>query len=429
MKNQKLLDEAELNQLQKDTFSFFLKEYNPEIGLLPDNTNENSPCSITSVGLALSAYPVGVERGFIERDEAVRRTLTTLRFFWESEQSKARDATGYKGFFYHFLDMKTGKRVWRSELSTIDTAIFLAGALAAGTYFDRDDKNEKKIRDLADALYARADWNWFLNDGDRLAMGWKPESGFLKYRWEGYSEALILYALALGSPTFPIPEKCYAAWTRGYKWKKLYDIEFLYAGPLFIHQLSHIWIDFRGIQDEFMREKGIDYFENSRRATYIQQKYATRNTRGFKGYNENCWGITASDGPGPAVKNINGNKIKFFGYRARKVPNGPDDGTIAPWAAVASLPFAPEIVLEVIKHFKEHYPEMVHKYGLKCSFNPSFDESLHTGWVSNTYFGLNEGPIALMIENYRTGFLWKLMRHCSYIRNGLRRAKFQGGWL
>ena len=425
------LTENQLDKLQKDTFSYFLEETNLENGLVPDNTRRDSHCSITAVGLGLSAYIVGVERGFITRAEAVKRTLTTLRFFWESPQNEDKDATGYKGFFYHFLDMKTGRRAWKSELSTIDTTFLLAGALASAQYFNRETTDEKEIRTLADALYHRADWHWALNGGAKVSMGWKPESGFLKYRWEGYSEALLLYALGLSSPTFPLPEKSYPAFTETYKWKKLYDIEFLYAGPLFIHQLSHVWIDFRGIQDEFMRGKGIDYFENSRRATYIQQQYAARNPKKFKGYNENCWGITASDGPGPAVQKLNGIERKFFDYVARKVPNGPDDGTIAPWAAVASLPFAPEIVLTAIGYFTDTYPDMTSKYGLKCSFNPTFaggNQSNH-GWVSQGYYGLDQGPIVLMIENYRTGFFWQLMRQCPYIAAGLQRAGFTGGWL
>lgn len=426
-----LLNEQDLDKLQKDTFNYFLQEVNPENGLIADSTRENSPCSIAAVGLALSAYPIGVNHDWMTREDAAQRTLKTLKFFRESEQSQEKDATGYKGFYYHFLEMNTGKRTWNSELSSIDTAFFLAGALSAAQYFDKETKEETEIRDLADALYRRTDWQWMLNGGDRLSMGWKPGKGFLKYRWEGYSEALILYALALGSPTFPIPAECYEAWTETYKWRKIYDIEFLYAGPLFIHQLSHIWIDFRGIQDEFMRSKGIDYFENSRRATYIQQEYAVRNPRKFKGYNENCWGVTASDGPGPAVKTINGKNVRFFDYRARKIPGGPDDGTIAPWAAVASLPFAPEIVLAAIKHFNDNYPAMTHKYGLKCSFNPTFSDKKNDGigWISETYYGLDEGPIVLMIENYQTGFLWKLMRENQYIKNGLRKAKFSGGWL
>ncbi|MBA3257476.1 MAG: hypothetical protein H0T64_12635 [Pyrinomonadaceae bacterium] len=428
---QAALSDKALDKLQRGTFGYFLRETNPENGLVPDNTRDGAPCSITAVGLALAAYTVGVERGYLTRDEAVTRTLTTLGFFWNGTQGEESDALGYKGFYYHFLNMQTGRRMWKSELSTIDTTFLLAGALAAAQYFNRETKEEREIRTLASALYRRADWQWALNGGAKVSMGWKPESGFLRYRWEGYSEALLLYALGLGSPTHPLPAKSYQAWTETYRWKKLYGIEFLYAGPLFIHQLSHVWIDFRGIQDDFMRERGIDYFENSRRATYAQQQYAIRNPKKFRSYGENCWGVTASDGPGPATRKLNGVERRFFDYRARSIPYGPDDGTIAPWAAVASLPFAPELVLPALEHFNEAYPEMTSKYGFKCSFNPTFTDGKQSarGWISKGYYGLDQGPIVLMIENYRTGFFWQLMRQCPHLVTGLRRAGFAGGWL
>jgi len=190
-----------------------------------------------------------------------------------------------------------------------------------------------------------------------------------------------------------------------------------------------MWIDFRDIQDEYMRRRGIDYFENSRRATYIQQQYAIRNPRGFKGYAEYIWGLTASDGPGPASKRVGNKRLQFYDYEARGVPNGPDDGTLAPWAVLASLPFASEMVLPSIQYFDETFPEMTSTYGFKCSFNPTFTEVSGKGWVSKGYYGLDQGPIVLMIENYRSGFLWRLMRRCPYISDGLRRAGFTGGWL
>jgi len=421
--------DKELETLQRLTFDYFLKETNPQNGLVPDSTRQESPCSITPTGFALAAYPVGVERRFITRNEAIKRTLTTLRFFFNSRQSREPDATGYKGFYYHFLDMKTGRRTWDCELSTIDSTFLIAGALTAAEYFNRDVEDEREIRTLADAIYARADWQWAQNRGVTVTHGWKPESGFIKYRWQGYNEALILYVLGLASPTHPLPAKSYQAWTRTYKWKKLYGQEFLFAGPLFIHQLSHMWIDFRGIQDEYMRQRAIDYFENSRRATYIQQQYAIRNPRGFTGYGEYIWGLTASDGPGPASKKIGGKLIRFFDYINRGIPNGPDDGTLAPWAVVASLPFAPEIVLPSIQYFDETFPEMTSKYGFKCSFNPTFSGDSGEKWISKGYYGLDQGPIVLMIENYRSEFLWRLMRRCPYIIDGLRRAGFSGGWL
>ena len=423
--------DRELFRLQRNTFNYFWKETNPDNGLLADNTSGDAPSSIAAVGHAIASYAVGVENKWVTRDEAVGRTLTTLRFFWNSPQGTDADATGHKGFYYHFLDLRSGRRVWESELSTIDTTILLAGMLTAAMYFDRESAREREIRDLADALYRRVDWRWAQGNKMAVSHGWKPGSGFLKNRWEGYNEALLLYVLGLGSPTHPLPPESYKAWTRTYRWKKIYGIEFLYAGPLFVHQLPHIWIDFRNIQDDFMREHAIDYFENSRRAAYVQQQYAIRNPRSFRGYGEYCWGISASNGPGPAVRKVNGATRRFYDYHARNAPYGPDDGTLAPWATAASLPFAPEIVLPTLSNFKEKWGEMMNKYGISCSFNPTFPskENRRAGWISGGHFGIDQGPVILMIENYRSGLLWRLMRRCPYIIKGLRRAGFRGGWL
>lgn len=248
---------------------------------MPDSTRPGSPRSITPTGFALAVYPVAVERGFITRGDAIKRTLTT-RFFWNSSHGPQPDATGYKGFYYHFLDMRTGRRTRDCELSTIDSKFLIAGGLTAAEHFNRDTRGEREIRALAQAIYTRADWQWAQNRGVTVTHGWRPETGFIKYRWQGYNEALLLYVLALASPTHPLTAKSYRARTRTYKWKKLYGREFLYAGPLFIHQLSHMWIDFRGIPDKYMRKRESDYFENSRRATYIQQQYAIRNPQASK---------------------------------------------------------------------------------------------------------------------------------------------------
>src|SRR5450759_2849810 len=270
MSSPKLTAEAELEKLQHDSFNYFLNETNPVNGLVVDKTAPDWPASIAATGLALASYPVAVERGFMSRAAAVQRILKTLRFFWSSQQGPEPDATGYQGFFYHFLDMQTGRRAWQSELSTVDSTFLLAGALTAGIYFNTDEPDELEIRTLADSLYRRVDWQWAQNNGATVTHGWKPESGFLPYRWEGYDEAMLLYTLGLGSPTHPLPASSYTAWASTYKWEHCYGYDYLYAGPLFTHQLSHIWIDFRGIQDGYMREKGIDYFEHSTRATYVQ---------------------------------------------------------------------------------------------------------------------------------------------------------------
>jgi hypothetical protein len=422
---------ALLAKLQQTTFRYFWTEVNPTNGLIVDSTKEGWPASIAAIGMALAIYPIGVQRGFITRKAAVERTLTTLRFFWQSPQGTAANATGYRGFYYHFLDMQSGKRVWNCELSTIDTTFLLAGALTAALYFDHDSEYEHEIRSLADALYRRADWQWAQNGAATVTMGWKPESGFLPFRWEGYDEALLLYILGLGSPTHPLPAESYKAWASTYEWKEIYGYELLQAGPLFTHQISHVWIDFRGLQDDFMREHGSNYFENARRATYAQQQYAIHNPHGFAGYGEYCWGLTASEGPGPATHIVNGVKRIFGDYVARGIPLGPDDGTVAPWAVVASLPFAPEIVIPTLQHFNQIEVGVAHPYGLEATFNPTFptEHGKPCGWLSPWHYGINEGPIVSMIENHRTGLLWKLVRQCPYIVSGLRQARFTGGWL
>ncbi len=425
-------DRNMLDRVVAEGFPYFVEQANPDNGLVRDKTDPAAPASIAVVGLALTCYAAGVERGLWSRGDAVERSLATLRFFHQSPQSRASDATGYRGFYYHFLDMATGRRAWNCELSTIDTALFIAGALFAAEYFDRDDEKEAQIRRLADLLYRRIDWTWALNRGATVSHGWKPETGFLPCSWEGYSEGLLLYALALGSPTHPLGVESYQAWGSSYSWKKIYGTQLLYAGPLFIHQLPHVWIDLRAIQDDFVGRHGIDYFENSRRATLVQQEYAIRNPRQLRDYNERCWGITASDGPGPAMRKVDGIERRFYGYLARGAPFGPDDGTMSPWAVVASLPFAPEIVVPTMRYLIENVRlKERQEYGFDASFNATFPERTKCpfGWVSPWVFGLNQGPIVLMIENFSSELVWSRMRRCRYLVAGLRKAGFRGGWL
>ena len=425
-------DTAMLDVLQRQACEYFLRVANPHNGLIADSSREAAPCSIAATGLGLAAYVVGAERGVLPRRDAAARTLTALRFFRDSPQGEEPDATGNRGFYYHFLDMKTGRRVWQCELSMIDTAILIAGVLTCGMYYCAASDDEREIRELAQFLYERIEWPWAAADGMLVHMGWKSGAGFLSYGWEGYSEAMLLYILGLGSPTHPLAPETYGAWCRAYQWENLYDIDFLFAAPLFIHQLSHVWIDLRGIQDPFMREKRSDYFENSRRAIAVQQQYAMRNPMCFKGYGENCWGITAGLGPGFSQQRVAGDvERQFYGYVARGVPFGLDDGTLAPWATAASLPFAPDIVLPALRHFRDAYPETLSAEGLLTSFNPSFDsgDPARSGWLSPEHLGLDQGPVALMIENHRSGLLWRLMRECPVIVTGLRRAGFANGWL
>lgn len=423
--------DEELARLQFTTVLYYLQVTNPDNGLVRDKTDLNAPASIAAVGMALATIPIIVERGVIIRPFAAKIARRRLRYLLECPQGPEPDSTGYKGFFYHFLDIETGRRVWQCELSTVDSAFLFAGALTVATYFDGDTPEEVEVRQLANALYERVDWNWARNGGATLSHGWRPETGFIRHRWRGYDEGLLLYILGLGSPTHPLPPESYAAYTAAYQWKEIYDRELLYSGPLFTHQLSHMWIDFKGIQDAFMRQHDSDYFENSRQATFLQQEYAIRNPMEFAGYGRYCWGFTASDGPGRHTRTINGIRRKFFGYLARGAPFGPDDGTISPWVAVASLPFAPEIVIPTARNFSRMHLGARHLYGFVPSFNPTFAvEHSPTGWwMAPHHFGVDQGPVVLMIENFRTGLLWNIMRRCPPILAGLRRAGFSGGWL
>ena len=414
-----------IQQLQFLAFQYFIDLFNPINGLIPDTDHIDSNASIAGVGFALSSYPIAVENKFIERSDAIKRIITTLTFFAESEQSVSENATGYKGFYYHFLDMKTGQRAGGCELSFIDTGFLLAGVLCVETFFQGTDPLEIKLRHLANIIFSRVDWHWAMGEKLSLSQGWTPSSGFINYAWEGYSEALLLYTLGLGSPTFPLSKESFSAWTSTYQWENIYNVDFLYAGPLFIHMYSHAWIDFRGIRDQFMREKKIDYFENTRRALKIQKNYCDINPNNFTGYSKNCWGITADLGPDYQKQIINGRALTFYAYSARGVPYGPDDGTIAPWASLASICFDQKISLDAIEHLNSTYPQLLGKYGFYCSFN----ESINPPWYPKRFYALDVGICIMMIENAKNNFVWNLMKKCSVISNGLKRAGFTGGWL
>ncbi|MBX5222206.1 hypothetical protein HJC04_18045 [Rhizobium sp. NLR8a] len=423
--------DEDLGRLQFTTLLYYLQCTNPDNGLVRDKTQAGAPASIAAIGMALATVPVVVERGVVIREFAAKIARRRLEFLLRCHQGPEPDASGYKGFFYHFLDIETGRRVWQCELSTIDSAFLFAGALTVAAYFDGDTEDEVKVRRLAAALYERADWNWACDHGATLTHGWRPESGFIPYRWRGYDEGLLLYILGLGSPTHPLPPESYAAYTESYEWRNIYGRELLYSGPLFTHQLSHMWIDFRSIRDEFMREHDSDYFQNSRHATFVQQEYAIRNPLNFEGYGAHCWGFTASDGPGWIKRNVDGIDREFFDYIARGAPFGPDDGTVCPWVVIASLPFAPEIVIPTVRNFARMNLGMTRLYGFKPSFNQTYTLENGDGgsWVSPYHFGIDQGPVVLMIENYRTGLLWNIMRRCAPLVVGLRRAGFSGGWL
>jgi len=422
-----LAEEALLDRLQRAAFSYLTEFGNPANGLVCDTSRAASPCSIAVVGFALSAYPVAVERGWMARTDAASLTRKTLQFFWDSAQSEAPDATGFKGFYYHFLDVQTGKRVWQCELSLIDTALLMAGILTAGCYFDGPGA-EADIRRLSDALYRRVDWRWAQNGQERVSQGWKPECGFLNYGWEGYNEATLVYVLGAGSPSHPLPGSSFAAWTLPYQWEHMLGHDVLYSGPLFTHLFSHAWIDYRGIQDSFMREKHSDYFENTRSAIAVHREYGARNPRGYDGYGRDFWGITAGDGPGNQEMRQNSRDRRFFGYMSRGVPYGPDDGTIAPWAMLATLPFDPAAAIRGTRRLLRHYPQVCPKDRFSSGFNPTLQAD-QGGWLSEGWYGLDQGLLVMMIENYRTGLIWQITRACPAIRAGLTAAGFSGGWL
>jgi hypothetical protein len=431
-------------ELQERTFRFFWETANPENGLIPDRYPTPSYSSVAAVGFGLTTYPVGVERGYISREQARQRVLTTLRFFRNARQGpEARGTSGYKGFFYHFLDMKTGERFEGTELSTVDTAILLAGALFCQSYFDGAHPEEAEIRSLVDEMYRRVDWRWAQPKAPAITLGWSPEQGFLKYDWRGYNEAMLVYLLALGSPTFPVGPDAWSEWTSTYDafWRTLFGQEYLSFPPLFGHQYTHVWLDLRKIQDAYMRRRGLDYFENSRRAVYAQQAYAITNPRGCKDYGATVWGITASDGPADiALEDASGQWV-FRSYAARGIDStgSHDDCTLAPTAAAASIPFAPEVAIPAVLDMHRRYGQHIYaKYGFLDAFNRTFTFEVPVrhgrriagfGWVAGDYLGIDQGVILAMLENYRSGLIWRVMQKNPYVRRGLARAGFSGGWL
>ncbi|MEP6567477.1 MAG: glucoamylase family protein, partial [Mesorhizobium sp.] len=419
-------DEALVKHLQRAAFGYFSDFFEPDTGLVADTSREGSPCSIAVVGFALSCYPIAVKNHWITRTEAARRTLLALRFFKESRQGEEPDATGYKGFYYHFLDMKSGKRVWNCELSLVDTALLMAGVCAAGTFFDRSD--EREIRDLSEELFDRVDWRWAQNGRETLSQGWRPDCGFLHYGWEGYNEATILYVLGAGSTTHPLTDASFEGWTSTYQWEHLLGHDVLYSGPLFTHLFSHAWIDFRGIRDAFMRQIGSDYFENTKATIRIHREHAARNPRAYSGYDRDFWGVTAGDGPGDQDMREDGRDRRYFGYMSRGVPYGPDDGTISPWAMLACLSFDREAALSGTRHLIKRYPQVISGDRFSSGFNPTLVVD-GVGWLSKGWYGLDQGLLVMAIENARSGFVWDMMRDCAPIVTGLKRSGFAGGWL
>lgn len=429
-----------IDELQRRTFLFFWETADKN-AQIPDRWPGITFSSIAATGFGLSAYLVGAERQWITREQAADRVLRTLSVLKDLPQGDSPSGmSGYKGFFYHFLDHQQARRFKDVELSTIDSGLLLAGILSCQSYFDQNNPTEKAIRETADFLYRRVEWDWMLNVNNRISMGWRPEKGFIQAEWFGYTEAMILYILALGSPTHPIPADAWNSWCQNYYWDEYQGQAHVNFGPLFGHQYSHIWIDFRDIQDGYMQNKGLDYFENSRRATLANRLYCHQNPHRFKGYAENIWGLTACDGPVDwLVKNDPQRRCQpeggaFYGYMARGAASDyeKDDGTIAPTAVGGSIPFAPELCVPALEAmWNIYYDSLVGQYGFKDAFNPSFTAcgQLPAGWFDDDYLGIDQGPILLMLENYRSDLIWAIMKKNPYIRSGLLRAGFRGGWL
>jgi len=406
-----ITDEALLDSLQASGFRYFWNEANPSNGLIKDRSTPASVSSIASVGFGLSAICVGVDHGWVARADARTRVLTTLQTFWNGPQGTATSGTiGYQGLFYHWLDMNTATRTWDSELSTIDTALLLAGIIDCRQYFTQSDPNEDQIRALADSIYRRVNWHFvaLLGNGP-IYMGWLPTTGFTGYgSWKGYNEAKVLYLLAIGSPTNGLPGGLWKGWwCKGYQWDTQYGYSFYKFPPLFGHQYTECWYDFRAVQDDSMRARGITYTINSARATLAQRNYCIANPGGFLAYSDSLWGITASDDP--------------YGYSARGAPpNQGDNGTLVPTACISSMPFTPTESIQAARAlWNNFHTELWGPYGFRDAYNYGL------GWWDSAYIGIDEGPIVLMIENYRTQAIWNRFMQNPDIRNGMTLAGFQ----
>jgi len=393
-------DAGLINEIQRRAFLYFLDHAEPHTGLVRDrasNFGEESKtvASTAATGFALASMPVGVERGWVSRAKAASYCERCLEYL-------LRVAPSEHGFFYHFMDMRTGERAWRCEVSSIDTALLLAGALTAGSYFGG------RTNALAQVLLGRADFGWMLTDGGSqpnsltLCHGWTPEAGFLPSRWDTYAEQSILYLLAMGSPTHPIPPQCWDAVQRPIG--EYAGLKTFFGGPLFIHQYSHAFVDFRGKVDRM----GFDYWQASVNATLANRRFCIDQAERFRGYGPDCWGLSASD--------------CVDGYHAHGAPPGwaGHDGTIAPYSALASVPFAPRHCIALARHLRRsHADKLWGRYGFSSAFNVS------RNWWSKDVVGIDLGCAVLMIENYRTGLVWKLCSRVEALSRGLRAAGFR----
>ena len=395
-------DQQFLEDLERRSFQYFWEQSDPRTGLVPDRArmdgspldkNHQDTASIAATGFGLTALCIAADRNWISRSQAQERTRNTLLFF-------ADKAFQQHGWFYHWLDTKTGERRWTSEVSSIDTALLLAGVLTARQYF-RDDP---EIRKLATKIYERVDFRWMLNGHPLLlAHGWKPETGFLKPRWDTYSEDTILYLLAIGSPTHSISAASwYTLWRDRYRYEG--HAYFTTIGvPLFMHQYAHAWIDYRNRRET--KGDRIDYFANSVQATLAHRAFCINLAYEFPAFGPNIWGISASD--------------SAKGYLAwGGPPRDPEiDGTVVPSAAGGSLMFTPELSVAALRAMKDKYGQQIYgKYGFVDAFNPN------TGWVDSDVIGINAGIILLSAENARTGNVWQWFMRNPEMPRALRLA-------
>ena len=395
-----------LDYVQQTSFDYFWYGANPANGLVPDRTAANSACSIAAVGFGLTAIGVGIDHGWVSRSQGVARVLTTLNTFLQGPQGPGNSGIiGYKGWFYHFLDMNTAVRA-NAELSSIDTVLLLAGMLNVKQYFDATNTDETSIRTMTDAIFNRVDWTWMAQGTDAVSMGWFPDSGFISGNWVGYNEGMILYCLGLGAATNPLPASAWSRWTNGYIWSTNYGPAFVQFPPLFGHEYSHCWIDFRHIADPYMNSHNSTYLVNSRRASLAQREYCIANPLNRVGYSGNVWGLTACDGPS--------------GYAAHGAPPAlNDDGTIAPTAAGGAMAFTPEYSLPTLRYFYSHFRRNIWTaYGFRDAFN------LGQQWYGSDELGIDQGPIVIMIENYRTQRVWRFFMQNEVVQRGLQRAGF-----
>ena len=432
----------------REALAYFLDPISFANGLVRDSARPDSPCSVAAVGFGAASLVCGVDLGLIDREDARQRVARVVRAVLElpmaDEVSKSHHAAGYRGWFYHFLHAdgpKRGQRRWQSELSSIDSALMFAGLAFAADYFG------EPIAQDVNTILSRIDWSFMLRPGGLLSHGWRPEAiggrrkghgndGFIRSDWTGYNEALLLVLLALGDER--VSAEVFSAWfdTAKQSWQSPEGIEHLHCPPLFVHQFPHAFFDFRGVGNDWLGERGLDLFENSRRATLAQIAYACRNPHGFAGYSETTWGLSSSNGPGNAhakrVK-LGGRSLRFHAYAERGVPppgGAIDDGTLAPWAVAASVPFLPDECLAGIRGHRAVTLCRPDWTGFMGSYNLTYqgDDCPH-GWVDEHDLGIEQGPIVMMIANHLNDTMWRTTRESPRFRVGMQRANLKGGWL